>query len=397
VTRVAWVDASVGAAGDMLLGALLDAGVPEATVVAAIAAVGVPVTLSARRTDVGGLSAVQVSVGSAEADPPRRTWADIRTLIEAADLDAGVRALALEVFRRLAEAEGAVHGTPAEDVHFHEVGAHDAVADVVGAAAGFLALDAEEVHVSPVALGGGGARTEHGQLPVPAPAVLAILRAARAPAYGGPLPVELCTPTGAAILASVATRWGAMPAMQVESVGVGAGSRRLPDRPNVVRIVLGEAASAPAEAPVEELLLATNVDDLDPRLWPGVLTGLLAAGAADAWLTPIVMKKGRPAHTVTVLVAAARAEAVRRVLFTETSAIGLREQRVGKRALARECRQIAVDGEQVRVKIAMLDGVIVNAAPEYEDVAAAAQRLGRPVKAVLAAAVAAADDAGLTP
>jgi uncharacterized protein (TIGR00299 family) protein len=299
-----------------------------------------------------------------------------------------------------------VHGTSPDEVHFHEVGAHDAVADVVGAAAGFVALGADRVHVSEIALGGGTARAAHGRIPVPGPAVLEILRRAGAPAHGGPVDVELCTPTGAAVLAAVATAWGPMPPMRVSAVGHGAGTRELPGRPNVVRLVLGETADpgpAPAAAPVtdlagaapgsrpgeQELLLETNVDDLDPRLWPAVLARLLDVGASDAWLTPMLMKKGRPAHTLSVLVAADRADAVRRVVFTETSTIGLREQVVGKRALDRRTETVEVGGRPVRVKVALLDGAVVNAQPEYDDVVAAATALARPVKVVLAEASAA--------
>jgi uncharacterized protein (DUF111 family) len=181
--------------------------------------------------------------------------------------------------------------------------------------------------------------------------------------------------------------------MRVTATGHGAGGRDHPEVPNVLRVVLGEPVAG-GSTHADALVLEANVDDLDPRLWPGVLTALLAAGASDAWLTPILMKKGRPAHTLSVLTAPASADAVRKVVFTETSTIGMRETVVGKRALDREMRTVAVDGVDVRVKVALLDGEVVNVAPEYDDVAAAAVHLGRPVKAVLAAAVAAAHDLG---
>jgi uncharacterized protein (TIGR00299 family) protein len=281
-----------------------------------------------------------------------------------------------------------------DDVHFHEVGGLDAIADIVGTAAGIAALGLGAITSSPVTLGYGSARGEHGVLPVPGPAVLALLSSAQAPVESGPAPYEMCTPTGAALLAATVTGWGALPAMRVTTVGTGAGGRDPAEVANVLRLVIGETVDA---ALPTELVIETNVDDLDPRLWPAVLTRLLEAGAADAWLTPILMKKGRPAHTLSVLVSEAAADAVRQVIFTETSTLGVRESPYGKRALTREFATVFVDGVAVQVKIGRLDGVVVNAQPEYEDVVAAAGRLGRPVKAVLAAANAAAHDAGLAP
>src|SRR5207245_380379 len=268
---------------------------------------------------------------------------------------------------------------------FHEVGAVDTIVDVVGAAAGFAALGLDRLYVSPIALGGGRVSTAHGVVPVPGPAVLELLAASELVGYGGPVGVELATPTGVAILAEFAAGSGPMPPMQVGATGVGLGSRDLADQPNVLRLVVGQ----PTESDGDWLLLEANVDDLDPRLWPAVVGRLLDAGAGDAWLTPIVMKKGRPAHTISALVAPDRADAAARVLFTESTTIGIRTTRVGKRALDREWITVDVAGHAVRIKVARLDGRVVNAVPEYDDVAAAAAALHRPVKAVLAAASAA--------
>jgi uncharacterized protein (TIGR00299 family) protein len=309
----------------------------------------------------------------------------------------------LDVFERLARAEGSVHGVDPADVHFHEVGALDAIADVVGVCAAVHALNLTEVSASAVTLGSGHARGEHGIVPVPGPAVLALLAQVRAPVHGGPVPLEMTTPTGAALLASLVTRWGPLPPVMVTATGYGAGTRDPAELPNLVRVVLGEALrTEPAEPtygdpPGTAVLLETNVDDLDPRLWPAVIARLFATGASDAWLTPIVMKKGRPAHTLSVLVPADRAQDVRRCIFEETSTIGLREQVVGKRALDRRESTVTVAGQPVRVKLAMLGGAVLNAQPEYEDVAAAAAALGLPVKAVLARANAAVHAAGLVP
>jgi uncharacterized protein (TIGR00299 family) protein len=385
---VAWVDASAGASGDMLLGALVGAGADLAVLQAAVDALGTePVRLTVQPVTRAGLAATQVEVAAPSSDA-RRTWPDVRALIGAAGLAAPVRDLALDVFARLARAESAAHGISADEVHFHEVGALDSLADVVGVCAALHDLSVSELHCTPVALGQGTVRTEHGLLPVPGPAVLAVLAEAEAPVGAGDVDGEACTPTGAALLAATVTGWGGLPDLRVTATGTGAGSRDTAGRPNVLRVVLGEPA-APGESD-GAMVLEANVDDLDPRVWPGVLAALLAAGASDAWLTPILMKKGRPAHTLSALASPHVVDAVRRVMFTESSTIGVREHRVGKRALDRETRTVRVDGVEVRVKVASLDGQVVNVSPEYDDVAAAAVALGRPVKAVLAAAVAAA-------
>jgi hypothetical protein len=386
---VAWVDASAGASGDMLLGALVGAGADLAVLQAAVDALGTePVRLTASSVTRAGLAATKVEV-AAPASDVRRTWPDIRALIEGADLAAPVRDLALDVFARLARAEAAAHGIPADEVHFHEVGALDSLADVVGVCAALHDLAVTAVHCTPVALGQGSVRTEHGLLPVPGPAVLAVLAEVGAPAGAGDVEGEACTPTGAALLAATVTGWGGLPDLRVSTTGTGAGSRDTAGWPNVLRVVLGQPVTSEGDGG-HAVVLEANVDDLDPRVWPGVLTALLAAGASDAWLTPILMKKGRPAHTLSVLAPPDAVGAVRRVMFTESSTIGVREHRVTKQALARETRTVRVGGAEVRVKVALLDGQVVNVSPEYDDVAAAAVALGRPVKAVLAAAAAAA-------
>ena len=386
--RLAWVDASSGASGDMLLGALVGAGVPVGVLVEAVDKVA-PGQVGLEVSDVrrGGFAATRCHVELADT-AEHRTWRDVEELLNGAGLHEDVRSLAHDVFSRLAEAEGRVHGHAPEDVHFHEVGALDAIADVVGTCAGFVHLGVDRVVVSDVSVGGGTVSSEHGRLPVPPPAVVELLRGV--PSSGGPVDVELCTPTGAALLTTLADGWGPQPAMAVDAVGVGAGGRDPEGHANVLRLLVGEAATRNSREAAVAVLLETNVDDLDPRLWPEVLAALLEAGASDAWLTPILMKKGRPAHTLSVLVATDRADGVRREVYRQTSTIGLREQRIGKHELDRSMATVELDGHTIGVKLARLDGEVVNVQPEFEDVAAAARSLGRPVKTVMADAVAAA-------
>lgn len=380
-----WVDASSGASGDMVLGALVGAGVPVDTLRGAVDAVAPErVRLRAEQVTRNGFAATRCHVEVADSEH-HRSWRDIRSLLLGADLPDPVRTLALDVFERLAVAEATVHGSDPLDVAFHEVGALDAIADVVGASAGFVHLGHDRVVVSPVAVGSGSVRGAHGTLPVPPPAVAELLRGV--PSYAGPPgapAMELCTPTGAAILTTVATAWGPQPAMTTHTIGVGAGGRDPEGHANVLRLLVGEDAPDPSGP----LLIQTNVDDLDPRVWPAVIAALMAAGASDAWLTPILMKKGRPAHTLSALVDGTRAAEVRKAIFRETSSIGLRQQPLEKHALERTMAQVEVAGQPIAVKLAHHDGVLVNAQPEYEDVARAAVALERPVSAVLAEAIA---------
>jgi pyridinium-3,5-bisthiocarboxylic acid mononucleotide nickel chelatase len=385
---IGWLDLAAGASGDLLLGALVDAGVPLDVPAAAVAALPVePVRLTTEQVTRHGLGATRVHV-HAPPSAHSRTWADVRGLLARADLAPAVRDGAFAVFERLAVAEGRVHRVAPDDVHFHEVGALDALADVVGVVAAFEHLGLERLTASSVALGSGSARSAHGVVPVPAPAVLELL--AGVPVHAGPVPAEACTPTGAALLAARVDEWTTLPPMRVTRVGTGAGARDPEQLPNVVRLVLGEPERP---TPASAVVLEANVDDLDPRLWPGVLDRLLAAGASDAWLTPILMKKGRPAHTLSVLCPPDTVDAVRATVFTTTSTIGLRVVPVGKVALERASASVAVLGGRVGVKLAVLDGRVVNVGVEFDDVAALAARLAAPVKEVLRAATAAAEAA----
>jgi pyridinium-3,5-bisthiocarboxylic acid mononucleotide nickel chelatase len=392
--RHAWIDASAGIAGDMLLGALVDAGAELAAVQRAVEAV-IPgsVRLVEERVTRAGIAGRKVDVEVLVEDPPHRTWTTIRRMLEEADLAPRVRRDALAVFERLAEAEGRVHGVPADDIHFHEVGALDSIADVVGVCAALHDLGVVTLTAGEVAVGSGHVRAAHGKIPVPVPAVTQLAGGWRITAGGQG---ELTTPTGMALLAALCLECADLPAMTLDRVGVGAGTKDFPGRANVTRVVIGSRVSSGSGQDGDPaVLLEANIDDLDPRLWPGVLAQLMEHGASDAWLVPILMKKGRPAHTLSVLCHPRDADRLRDAILVGTTTIGVRQHPVAKFALPRAWVDVPVDGGTVAVKLAHRDGVILQATPEFDEVAAIAAGSGRPQHVVLAEATASAATSGL--
>ena len=387
MTRIGWLDCSSGVSGDMLLGTLVD--VEAVSVSDVVELLRLDANITTHTVIRGGVRAISVTV-TAAADQPHRRLPDVVDIIDRGGLPDVVRQRATAVFSRLAAAESRVHGIAPDEVVFHEVGAVDSIVDIVGVCLGFETLALDVLVAGPIALGGGRVNTAHGPLPVPGPAVLELLANSTMVAHGGPVDHELATPTGVALLAELATTSGPMPAMRTDRIAVGAGSREIPAQPNVLRLVVGQPAESPADADDGWQVLSANIDDLDPRLWPVVIERLLTAGAADAWVTPIVMKKGRPAHTISLLCNDNSVAKVRGVLFAETSTIGVRASAVTKFALDREWLPVEVDGQAVRVKVARLDGAVVNFSPEFDDAQRAAVALDRPVKSILAAAAAAA-------
>jgi pyridinium-3,5-bisthiocarboxylic acid mononucleotide nickel chelatase len=389
--KALWVDPSNGCAGDMLLAALLDAGASLDAVRAGLGKLGVE-GIAVEPTGVRrhGFRALRANVSVADT-AVERSLPDILEILDPVPGAAGEFARA--AFRRLAAAEARVHGIAAEHVHFHEVGALDAIADVVGCALalddlGLLAAGTTRV-VGPVAVGSGVGRSAHGRMPVPAPAVLELL--VGAPIAAHPAELELCTPTGAALLATLATSWGPPPALTVEAVGVGAGTRDPSGHPNVVRVLVGSAAGTGSDWRSDALReIAATVDDLDPRIWPDLLERLREAGAADAWCTPVLMRKGRPGQVLSVLVDAERLDLVCRLIFTETTTLGLRVRGVERRALRRDEVQVSVAGHPIGVKRGFLGDVLVTVQPEYDDALKIARLTGRPTADVLGQAVAAA-------
>jgi len=381
--RVAYFDCVAGISGDMALGALIDAGADFDALREHLAKLPLePYEVLVEERQSGGLRATGVTV-RAETTALVRTYSSIRLLLDSAPLPPAARTTAQRIFRRLAEAEARIHRKEVELVTFHEVGGIDSIVDIVGTALALDLLGIERVFASAIPTGTGMVRTDHGLLPLPAPAVVELLRGA--PMYSRGVSVELVTPTGAAILAATAEGFGDLPLMEVESVGYGAGTHEL-EFPNVVRVFVGTESDRrlrdTGPAATGEVVLETNVDDLNPELFGYVVERLLAAGAQDAWLTPIVMKKGRPAVTVSVLCAAAAEDGLRRILFRETGTLGVRSTAVSKVALDRSTMSVETSAGTIAVKVGLLDGHPVTVAPEFEDCARAAREAGMPARDV---------------
>lgn len=394
--KIAYFDCFSGISGDMTLGALVDAGCNLAEMEVHLRRLPVPGwKISSEKVVRRGFRATQVKVEA--SDPQRhRSLSDILQLIERAGLPLPIAERASRIFRRLGEAEALVHGVPIENVHFHEVGAVDAIVDIVGAATGFELLGIEEFYCSALNLGGGRVDTQHGNLPVPAPATAELLRGA--PTYSSGIQRELVTPTGAAIVATVASRFGPQPEMTVAAIGLGAGSAELAEQPNVLRLFVGEAAArqlgatqknaATDHAALDEdiLVLEANLDDMSPQVYGYFAERALEAGALDVFSIPVQMKKNRPGQLVTVLCKPADREKFSDMLFRETTTLGVRHSSVQRRALQRESVSVETSLGPIRMKIARLNGHILNAAPEYEDCQKVAAERAIPLKQVLAEA-----------
>jgi uncharacterized protein (TIGR00299 family) protein len=379
---IAYFDCIAGISGDMALGALIGAGADLEEVRSKLGNLPIePFDLEVEEIDARGLRATRATVRAGAAGVIR-TYANIRAILDAADLPPEVTALAQRIFRRLAEAEAVVHRKELETITFHEVGAVDSIVDIVGTALALTMLGVERAYASAVPTGLGMTPTEHGAMPIPGPAVVELLRGA--PIYSKGVAAELTTPTGAAILSAVVEGYGEIPPMRLRSAGYGAGTLDL-DFPNVLRVLIGEesgAAEAGRPTTVAELVLETNVDDLNPELYAYVLDRLLSAGAQDAWLVPIVMKKGRPAVTVCALCSSEREAELRQILFRETGTLGVRSSTVSKTMLARETIKVETRHGAVAVKVGLLDGRAITVAPEFEDCTRVAREAGVPARDV---------------
>jgi uncharacterized protein (TIGR00299 family) protein len=380
-TRTAWFHCFAGIAGDMAFGALVDAGADLAEIETLLKRL--PVSgWAVRAEDVlrGGIGATHVVV-DADDTTVVRTYAHIVGLIEEARFPARLRDRALRTFERIAEAESHLHRRPIEHVHFHEVGALDSIVDVVGVAAALEVLDVDAVTSSAVTTGTGMIRSAHGAIPNPAPATVALLAAAGAPMRGVDIAFELTTPTGAGLLAALSSGYGPMPPMTIECSGFGAGTRDLDTLPNVTQVVIGQAVDSPTVAGQPVTLLEANIDDATGETLAHTIAVLLEAGAHDAWVTPIVMKKGRPAHTVHALVDPAAAGAIGGVLARETGTLGVRGSTLQRWPARRSVAEVEVEGQSVRVKVSP-DRVKV----EHDDAARVARRTGLPLREVVSLA-----------
>ncbi|MEE9562000.1 MAG: nickel pincer cofactor biosynthesis protein LarC [Thermoanaerobaculia bacterium] len=389
--RLLYLDCVGGAAGDMVLCALTEAANCESLIEELPKRLGFSdVALEWPAARPGGFAARRLRVRfEPAAHPQHRNLAEVTELLDRADISPAATAMAKRVFRRLADAEGEVHGEPADQVHFHEVGAVDAVIDVLGACLALEQLNVDEVVCSELPMGHGTVSSAHGTLPLPAPAVAAMLPGV--PVRPADVEGETVTPTGAALVTTLADRFGAMPAMTVETVGVGAGSAEFPSLPNVLRAFAGTATAAAELSQSEHVIVECNLDDLDPRVLPEVISRLLSSGALDAYVTPLVMKKGRPGHLLTALAPAAAMDGVIDVLLRETTSLGCRSYPVTKYHLQRRMETVQTPWGPVPVKVALAGEQVLRRVPEFDACAELAHAAGVPVRDVLAAATSAAE------
>jgi uncharacterized protein (TIGR00299 family) protein len=392
VSRHLHLDLVGGIAGDMTVGALIDAGADAAELERRLRGSGLPFSsIRSTREWRGGMAGVQFHV-AVEERAPHRSWRDVRELLARAALPERARARALDVFARLAAAEGAVHGCAPDEVHFHEVGAMDSIVDIVGAALALDLLDATSFSCSAVPICAGSVRAAHGTMPLPVPAAARLLTGfALVPIEGS---IETVTPTGAAILASLCEGSArALPALRLLATGTGMGTAELPGRANVLRVLLGEAVPAGADAPRgEAVVIEAAIDDMDPRLYGEVAQRLFAAGALDVALVPLQMKKGRPGTLLSVVARPELEGVLSGLLLRETTTLGVRSHDVRRTELQRRHETIETRFGAVRVKLGLLGGEIVNATPEYDDCERLAHERGVPLKDVLAAAAAVASE-----
>src|SRR5579883_1282003 len=436
--RIAYLDCFSGISGDMFMGALLDAGVSQKLLEDAVAALNVGARLEISKIKKGGLAATKddVWVAGEKDQPLEQYWAEhgqvpgharghhghdhvrsrdhdhehdiaeqecshhvshhhehvhgrglkeIRQIISSATISAAAKKTAVAIFENLGAAEAKVHSTAIESIHFHEVGAVDAMVDIVCAAVGSEALGVDEWVCSPLNVGGGTVKCAHGILPVPPPAVVELLKGI--PTYSSGIQKELVTPTGAAIVKTLAVQFGSFPAMRVNTSAYGAGSRDLPSQPNVLRLVVGESSASAGVTPEIISVIEANLDDLNPQVFGYVMDRLFAADALDVFGTPVQMKKGRPGMVLTVLARPEQAPEMSKIIFSETTTLGVRMRDERRQVLQRRSTAVQTQWGEVRMKIANLNGSVTNYAPEYEDCRRIAEEKGVPLKSVMQEAI----------
>jgi len=426
--RIAYLDCFSGISGDMFMGALLDAGLPACVLEETVAGLNIGARLEISRVSRSGISATKVDVWIGdEKDLPRervsrvhhhedghdhsnagvspavvgasrphqhehhhRGLKEIQQIIRNANITPAAQERALAIFQALGEAEARIHNTHVEKIHFHEVGAVDAIVDIVCAAVGSLALGVDEWACSPLNVGGGTVECAHGKLPVPSPATVELLRGA--PVYSSGVNAELVTPTGAAIVKTLCRRFVPFPAMKIATAGYGAGSREVPGQPNVVRLTVGDAAetqpAASPDTPEDNVaVLEANLDDLNPQVFGYVMERLLVEGALDVFGTPVQMKKNRPGMLLTVLARTEDVSRLSKLIFGETTTLGIRMRQERRQTLVRRSVAIQTPWGEVRMKVANLNGSIANYAPEYEDCRRIADEHKIPLKQVMQEAI----------
>ncbi|SMD06326.1 nickel pincer cofactor biosynthesis protein LarC [Sporomusa malonica] len=385
--KAIYLDCFAGISGNMLLGALVDIGAPEELLRAELAKL--PVTgyeLTIARVDKGGISALYLDVQVDEHGHHHRNLADIMAIIDGSTLTPAVKETSKQIFTRLAEAEAKVHGVSINEIHFHEVGAVDSIVDIIGIAWALDYLSVKQIYASRLHVGSGFVKCAHGLIPVPAPATAELLRGI--PFYQGDIAKELVTPTGAVVLATLGNSYGQMPEGFIScQVGYGAGTWEL-DIPNVLRLYLGEIPADAIQGPIEGqddesyLVVEANIDDQNPELYSYIMDKLFAAGALDVWLTPIIMKKGRPATKLSALFTEDCQAKIAEIILEETTSIGMRFYPVTRAMANREFMIVGLPWGDVKVKISSYQGKICNVAPEYEDCRKIAEELGLPLKVV---------------
>ena len=384
--KLAYFDCFSGISGDMTLGALVDAGCAVDHLRAELRGLQVPGwELSAEKVWKNGMAATYVRVKT-EDQSKHRSLGAILEILQKSELDAQVRERAAAIFTKLGEAEALVHDVPLEKIHFHEVGAVDAIVDIVGACIGFHALGVEKFACSALNVGGGTAKMAHGILPVPAPATANLLQGK--PTYSNGVQKELVTPTGAAIVATLCDSFGPQPPMSVSAIGYGAGTTDLEGQPNVVRIMIGEAAEKTIAGFDEEIaVIEANLDDMNPQIYGYFQEKALAAGALDVFTTPVQMKKNRPGTLLTVLCQPADAQALMLLIFAETTTFGVRTHSAQRRVLPREFVNVRTKFGEVRVKLSRVNGRILHVAPEYDDCRKLAEEKNVPLQRVISEAL----------
>jgi pyridinium-3,5-bisthiocarboxylic acid mononucleotide nickel chelatase len=414
--RIAYIECFSGISGDMFVGALVDAGVPISALAEAVAALDLGARLEASKVMRSGIAATKVDVwvGDKKEEPgvphehghdhshshehghshPHehalshahgRNLSEIRKVIEAARINDRAKQRALTIFQALGEAEAKIHNTTLDKIHFHEVGAVDAIADIVCAAVGSDLLEVDEWVCSPINVGGGIVESSHGRLPVPAPATVEMLKGA--PVYSSGIEKELTTPTGAAIVKALVPKFGSVPAFKIEATGYGAGGRDLKGHPNVLRVTIGDSVASKASEEDVVAVLEANLDDLNPQVFGYVMDRLLESGALDVFGTPVQMKKNRPGMLLTVLAKPEDAKKLAKLIFSETTTLGIRMREERREVLLRRSKLVQTQWGEVRMKVAGLNGTVTNYAPEYEDCRRIATEKGVPLKTVMQEAI----------